>query len=647
VKSEKSAESPPPRSRSTPFPRTTPGRFVPVVSGEALPIPAVEESVVVGLDLETTGLDPRTDRVRLVSLSLETCDGGRCSYLIDLFTLPAEALPPLWAALAEKLLVGFNLLFDLRFLARLGFTSGRVWDAMLASQVLDAGSRDANNAPLRHALADVARRHLGESVDKDEQASDWSAATLTPAQLEYAAADAEQPVRLREALLPKLGAAKLLPVADLEMRAVPCVVWAANAGVAVVRPAWEALAAEADAQARRLREALDAAAPDPTALFGARNWNSPDQVKSAFAALGVTLESTADDTLAAVDHPLAALLRDYRGAAKRAGTYGRAWLEHVAPDGRVYAAWKPIGAGASGRMSCTAPNLQNLPRDERYRRCFVAPPGRVLVKADYSQIELRLAAKIANDQAMQDAYRRGEDLHTLTARAILGKPDVTKADRQLAKAVNFGLIYGMGPAAFRVYARSNYGVMLTEAEAKAYREAFFATYPGLRRWHTRQGERPVETRTVLGRRRARVTRFTEKLNTPVQGTGADGLKAAMALLWERRTECPSAVPVLFVHDEIVVECDAADAERAKAWLSAAMVDGMTPFADPVPVAVEAAVLRTWGGDPRAARVREDINAAAGRPVLVRGSEVRAPDRPPARAVGDSSGDGAGGPGRDG
>ena len=144
-----------------------------------------------------------------------------------------------------------------------------------------------------------------------------------------------------------------------------------------------------------------------------------------------------------------ALLREYRAAAKRSGTYGREWLRHVSPDVRVYATWKQIGAGASGRMSCKGPNLQQLPRDPRYRRCFIAPPGRVLVKADYSQIELRIAAKITGDTRMLAAYQKGEDLHTLTARALLGKTDVTKADRQLAKAVNFGLLYGQGRRVWR------------------------------------------------------------------------------------------------------------------------------------------------------------------------------------------------------
>jgi DNA polymerase-1 len=250
-------------------------------------------------------------------------------------------------------------------------------------------------------------------------------------------------------------------------------------------------------------------------------------------------------------------------------------------------------------MTCSKPNFQNLPRDPRYRCCIVAPPGRVLVKADYSQIELRLAAKIADESTMIQAFRDGEDLHTLTARSVLGKTRVSKADRQIAKSLNFGLLYGMGANGLRRYARASFGVELTGAEAARYHKAFFAAYPGLRRWHawaTGTGFRPLDTRTLAGRRRLGVRKFTEKLNTPVQGSGADGLKAALALLWERRAECPGVLLVLAVHDEIVIECDADQADAAARWLKQALLDGMTPLADPVPVAVEVAVARTWGGD---------------------------------------------------
>jgi DNA polymerase I-like protein with 3'-5' exonuclease and polymerase domains len=541
---------------------------------------AIRDSERVGLDLETTGLDPRTDRVRLMSLHTE-----KGTYLIDCFRVEPT---PLFDALAETEIVGHNLLFDLQFLARLGFTPGKVYDTFLASKVADAGRR-----ALGHSLAEAAERHLKEAVDKAEQKSDWSG-PLTPAQLSYAARDAELPVRLR----PVVDGAGHGDVIDLENRCLPAVAWMASKGVAFDRTAWEAAAAAAKAEVTRLKAQMDDLAPGEVALFGAngRNWNSTDQVKAAFAAVGVELESTEDDTLAAVDHPLAAALREYRGAVKRVTAYGTNWLRHVSPDGRVYPGWRQLGAD-SGRMSCAAPNVQQLPRDVRYRRCFVAPPGRVLVKADYSQIELRLAATIAPDPAMHAAYQAGEDLHARTARVLTGNPEVTKADRQLAKAVNFGLLYGMGAKTLVVYARSTYGVTLTVAEATAYRNKFFQTYRGLKKWHAGVGasDRPAVTHTVLGRKRFEVKRFTEKLNTPVQGTGADGLKQALALLWERRAECPTAFPVLAVHDEIVVECDATDADRASTWLKTCMIDGMAPFAAPVPVEVEVSVGPNWGG----------------------------------------------------
>ena len=139
--------------------------------------------------------------------------------------------------------------------------------------------------------------------------------------------------------------------------------------------------------------------------------------------------------------------------------------------------YRLIGA-ASGRMACSTPNLQNIPRDPAYRRCIRPAAGRVLVKADYSQIELRIAAQVSGDTAMQEAFRAGEDLHTTTARAVLGR-EPTKDDRQLAKALNFGLLYGMGAERLRIYAQDEYGVTLSEAEAARFRQRFFQTYPGL------------------------------------------------------------------------------------------------------------------------------------------------------------------------
>jgi DNA polymerase-1 len=511
--------------------------------------------------------------------------------LVDCFAVDPA---PLWETLAAVPVVGHNLLFDLSFLARLGFQPGACRDTMLMSQALYAGDRKQ-----KHSLAACCARELDESVDKDEQRSNWAGA-LTPGQLAYAARDAALTRRLHDALQPKLAEADLADTTALENRALPAVVWLSSSGVAFDTDGWLALAKAAKAEARRLAGELDRIAP-PRAqgeMFESGwKWNSRAHVLDVLKAIGHEVSATDDTTLAAVDHPLAALLRDYRAALKRANTYGPTWLKGHSVDGRVSASWRQLGSHA-GRMSCAKPNLQNLPRDVRYRKCFVAPPGRVLVKADYSQIELRLAAKITNEKTMIAAYRRGEDLHTLTAQRILGKADVSKDDRQLAKAVGFGLIYGMGARAFRSYARSNFGVTLTEAEAEQYRGSFFAAYPGLKRWHARAARtkyQPIDTRTLASRRRLRVIRFTEKLNTPVQGSGADGLKGALGLLWERRADCPGAIPVLAVHDELVIECDADQADAVAAWLKQAMLDGMTPLAAPVPVEVEVSTAPTWGG----------------------------------------------------
>jgi DNA polymerase-1 len=513
-------------------------------------------------------------------------------FVVDAFAVDPT---PLWDALAEKVVVAHHAEFDLGFLAARGFVPGAVRDTMLLSQLLHGTRRPRKF----HSLEQVGLREIGVRFEKDEQTSDWSG-RLTTGQLAYAAADAVVLVPLYRDLDAKVQAAGQAAVAEIERRCLPAVAWLSRSGVPFDRAAWDRIAEQAAAEADRLGDRLDAEAPRPNGCLlaeGAVNWSSPQQVVQVFERLGIDLPNADDDSLAAVDHPLAALLRDYRSANKLATTYGKDCVKDAYHDGRLYPSWKQIGAD-SGRMACSAPNLQNLPRDPRYRACFRAPAGRILVKADYSQIELRIAARLSGDAEMAAAYRRGEDLHGRTARSVLGIAEVTKEHRQLAKALNFGLLYGMGAGRFRDYARNNYGVDLSLEQARAYRAAFFKSYPGLASWHRRTGssDTAVDTRTLIGRRRAGVTRFTEKLNSPVQGTGADGLKMALALLWERRSDCPGAFPVLVVHDEIVVECDEARAEAAAGWLKRAMLDGMAQLIDPVPVEVEVKVGRTWGGD---------------------------------------------------
>jgi DNA polymerase-1 len=418
---------------------------------------------------------------------------GRFTYLIDCFQVDPA---PLWEALSEKELIIHNAAFDLGFLGCLGFTPcGPVHDTMLMSQVLNAGTFLVNK------LAQCCERELGIPVDKTQQTSDWSG-QLTTEQLDYAALDPELHHRLYLALAPRIEAAGLSATIDLENRCRPAALWMGSRGFRSTSHDGNNWLLMPETEATRAQAQLDAVAPQrPGSMFaGSWNWSSTDQVKDVFALAGSPVESTGDDVLATLDHPIAELLRQYRDAKKRATTYGHDWLKHVAEDGRVYPGWNQTGA-KTGRMSCSSPNLQNIPRDPAYRRCFAAPPGHVLIKADYSQIEMRIGARIANETRMIEAYQRGEDLHTLTARSITGRQDITKEDRQLAKPVNFGLIYGLSVNGLRRTAKTEYGIELSEQDAKRYRTAFFDAYPAIARWHNEiKCRHAKETRTLTGQR---------------------------------------------------------------------------------------------------------------------------------------------------
>jgi DNA polymerase-1 len=548
------------------------------------------------LDIETTGLDPHADQVRLLSLACDTIDGGTFVYLIDCFAVDPSGL---WEVLAEKDLVLHNAAFDLGFLARMNFCpKGRLNDTMLLSQVLYAGRYDQ-----RHRLSDCAERELGRQLDKTEQVSDWSG-SLTPDQLQYAALDAAVVRNLYRALLAKVEEAGLVETATIESRCLPALCWLRQSGMPFAREAWTQLAGQAEADVEDLNRQLDAEAPPRAGHLNfsdggsAWNWASPEQALEALEAAGCSLKDSTDESLAGANHPLAELLRKHRGASKRAGTYGRDWLKHVAADGRIYSDWRQLGA-KTGRMASGEPNLQNVPRDPAHRKCFRAPPGRVLVKADYSQIELRVAARIAGEEGMIEAYREGRDLHTLTAQQLTGWQEVTKQERQLAKPVNFGIIYGLSAPSLRRKAATEYGVAMTAEQAEAYRRGFFRAWPGIGRWHARlKRDGSAETRTLSGRSVLipNDTWYGARANYAVQGTAGDGIKLALALLWERRGQMPGTFPVAIVHDELLVEADVSQADAAAEWLRAAMVEAMAALIDPVPVVVEVTVGQTWGGD---------------------------------------------------
>jgi DNA polymerase-1 len=261
-----------------------------------------------------------------------------------------------------------------------------------------------------------------------------------------------------------------------------------------------------------------------------------------------------------------------------------------------------LGA-VSGRFSFSKPNLQQVPRKFEIRRCFTAAPGNKLIIADYSQIELRIAAEISGDRMMINAYQTGQDLHRLTASLVLGKSleNVQKSDRQMAKPINFGLVYGMAPPSLQNYASVEYGVEMPLHDAKRFRLKFFESYRGLARWHQRvnyalYSNKTWETRTLSNRRRQwlpdKIPSLNEMLNLPVQGTSADITKQALAQL-PLELEGIAAVIIGVVHDEIILECPESNAQLASEILKRVMIESGRMFLKRVPVEVEVAIADNW------------------------------------------------------
>ena len=343
------------------------------------------------------------------------------------------------------------------------------------------------------------------------------------------------------------------------------------------------------------------------------NINSPKQLgKVLFEDLGLphgkktkTGWSTNADVLEKLkDHPLVADVLTYRQYAKLKSTYADGLLKVIDPDGRIRTSFQ-MTVTATGRLSSTEPNLQNIPtRTElgsKMREMFVAAPGHVLVDADYSQIELRLLAHISGDTAMQQAFLSGADFHTVTAARVFHVPQdqVTHQMRSRAKAVNFGIVYGI--SAFSL----SQDIGVTVQEAKEYMDRYFATYTGVKQYMTDVVDKAREqgyVETLWHRRRAlpelkssnfNMRSFGERvaLNMPIQGTAADIIKLAMVRVHSRLArEGLAARLIMQVHDELIVECPEKEAPRVEALLQQEM-QGVAELS--VPLLAEAHTGRNW------------------------------------------------------
>jgi DNA polymerase-1 len=549
------------------------------------------------IDTETVG----DSTIRLVQLGTE-----KDILLLDLYELGDVGINFLKDLLSQKGIVGHNLKFDLKYLLGYGIEPYAVFDTMIASQLL--GDSD------RHSLQKLAMQYLGEVIDKSLQLSNWGSSKLSKEQLEYAALDVEVVRRLFPLLLERLNSltpvveenllktrtAKVFglknPIAIVEMAFVQEVAKLERNGLPVDVEELERLVKELSKELqKRVMDFLVKYRTDPM---------SPKQVGELLVKrFGLNLPrtekgniSTDDKYLAEhIENPAVRELLKIREIKKNLDK-----LEEI-KDGlrgkRVYPEFKQIGA-ITGRMSSMNPNVQNIPRS--LRRIFKAEEGNVFVIADFSQIELRIAAEYVNDESMIRVFREGRDMHKYTASVLLGKKEeeITKEERQLAKAVNFGLIYGISAKGLAEYAYSSYGIALSLAEAEKIRARFFEHFRGFKDWHNRvkrelREKGKSEGYTLLGRRYTAHT-FPDAVNYPIQGTGADLLKLSVLIFdAEVRRENIKAHVINLVHDEIVVECPVEEGERTAELLERAMKRAGGIILKKVPVEVECVIKERW------------------------------------------------------
>ena len=596
-------------------------------------IAAARSVGTIAVDTETNSLD--AVKAELVGISLSTAPGRACYIPLNHGSPSAGQLDfggtddrpeqiPLDLALARLkplleddsiLKVAHNAKYDIQVFASYGIALAPIDCTMLLAYTLGAGQHGMS-------MDELAEREFGHETIKYKDVAGsgkshkgFAAVPLDQA-LAYAAEDADITLRLHQRLKPRVRLAHLATLYETIDRPLPPVVAAMErAGIRVDRVELQRLSADFGQRMTQLEQEIHD-------LAGvAFNVGSPkqlgeilfDKLKLPGGKKGKTGAYGTDAAILeelATQHPLPARLLDWRQLAKLKSTYTDALIEQINPKtGRVHTSFA-LAATSTGRFSSTDPNLQNIPvrteEGRKIRRAFVAEPGNLLLSADYSQIELRLAAHVADIDALKKAFRDGLDIHAMTASEVFGVPieGMDPMIRRSAKAINFGIIYGI--SAFGLAAQ----LSIPQGEAAAYIKAYFARFPEIRDYMERtkafcRDHGYVET--LFGRRchmpgikdsNPARRAFSERaaINAPLQGTAADIIRRAMSRLPARlAAEGLKAVMLLQVHDELVFEVPEAEVTQAAAVIKSVMETACAPAVTlSVPLVVETGSASNWG-----------------------------------------------------
>jgi DNA polymerase I len=595
-----------------------------VDSPEALDalVSRLKSSKVISFDVESTSTDQMRADLVGIALAIEEDQGYYIpvGHKADLgqqlpLQMVLEALQgPLTDAHIPK--VGHNIKYDYVLLARNGLrVSPLAFDTMIAEWLSNPTSRNLGLKNLAWVRLDIKMTDILELIGKGKEQRTMAEAPIGQC-AEYAAADAAVVLRLMPLLEQDLQACQATRVLEeIEMPLVPILAQMEMTGISLNDEFLAGMSAELSVRLAEIESQVYHLVDMPfnisstqqlsKALFERLKLEPPDRTRRTASGH----YSTSADVLDALrgKHPVVDLVLEHRELSKLKSTYVDALPLQINPNtGRVHTSYNQTGA-VTGRIASSDPNLQNIPiRTElgsKVRHAFVAGPDQLLLSVDYSQVELRIVAHMADDQAMLEAFRAGQDIHAATAAAIYGVPieTITKQQRRRAKGINFGLIYGM--SAFGLTRATD----LTLAESEDFMERYFRQFPGVKRYLDGMRLRATEqgyVETLLGRRRyfpglknqrnfnIRNREEREAINAPIQGTAADIMKIAMINVPAALRKAQlSARMLLQVHDELVLECPAGEIDETAALVQQVMEDAYTLK---IPLKTDARKGRNWG-----------------------------------------------------
>lgn len=596
----------------------------------------------IGLDIEASSLDTHTAKLYLLQLAL-----GETTYVFD--CLKFERLDYILDLIKGKKLIGHNIKYDVKVLYQnVGVWLTNLYDTMLGEVLIHQGIGEKYIS-----LDALVEQYFGVKLDKTIRESFYSNGELkefTQEQYIYSALDVKYLAEIKRLQIKQLEESKQIPVTELEMKLLPVVIKMEYRGVLLDVEHWKRLMVEAQAKADELNKKIiqsvlgrlnvkqypsllyavdvlripvktkkarksleEITCPDFYGDFLASNINisSNVQLLTILNLLGIHIKSTGEKILKEYKpkDPILDDILEYREYCKKASSFGDSFIEKIHPaTGRIHADFGQLNTD-SGRFAPAKPNVNQIVRDSEYRDCFIAPEEYVVITSDYSQQELRLAGSITGEPKFIDAYVRDIDLHTLTASLVYKVPfeKVEKSQRQIAKGVNFAILYGSSEKGLA------YAFSMPLCEAEVLHKSFYDAYPVLGKVKTCLENEIVKRKyssTLLGRRRYFEDRKTfsdsgdyEKyissmrkagFNHIIQGSGADITKQALVYLDEL---CPfkedDFYPVLVVHDEIVVYAKKEIQEEAKKFLIDCMLKAEQPYLGPIPAAVDAHIDVHW------------------------------------------------------